>query len=190
MKSAPIGAFFFIFKKNKKMARPALTDFPPYFERYISLVPEEDILQVMAASMQELKLHLSAVSNEKAAFAYEPGKWTVKQLLQHVIDAERIFAYRALSIARGEQQSLLSFDENAYADNADASGRHLKDIKEEMMTVRQSSVYLFQSFTPEMLSRKGLSGNNPVTTLALGYILIGHWRHHAGIIKSRYGISL
>ncbi len=172
------------------MARPVVNDFPPYFERYISLVPEEDILQLIATSMQELKLQLSAISNENAAFAYAQDKWTVKQLLQHVIDAERIFTYRALCIARGEQESLLSFDENAYAVNADASGRHLKDIKEEMMIVRQSTMYLFQSFTPEMLSRKGLSSNNPITTLALGYILIGHWRHHASILKSRYGISI
>lgn len=181
-------ALFFIFKKNSTMPRPAASDFPPYFERYISLVPEEDIQQVMASSMQELKLALSVISNEKAGFAYAQDKWTVKQLLQHVIDAERIFAYRALCIARGEKQSLPGFDENAYAANADASDRHLKELKEEMMTVRQGSVLLFQSFTPEMLSKTGLTNNNPINVLSIGYILIGHWRHHSSILKSRYGI--
>ncbi|WP_336514039.1 DinB family protein [Pollutibacter soli] len=170
------------------MARPKPEDYPPFYETYVSLVKEEDVHQAISSSLVELKSNLSEITNEKGTYAYAPGKWTVKQLLQHAIDAERIFQYRALCIARGEQQSLPGFDENSYAANADASDRHLKDLKEEMMNLRQSGLMMFQSFTPFMLQQKGTANNSPITALSLGYILIGHWRHHWGILKSRYGI--
>jgi hypothetical protein len=129
------------------------------------------------------------ISNEKAGYAYSPGKWTIRQLLQHTIDTERIFSYRALCISRGEKKSLPGFDENAFAEVAEASNRHLTDLKEEMLCVRQSSVLLFQSFTDDMLRTSGLVNNNPVTVLAIGFMIIGHWRHHAGILRERYAID-
>lgn len=172
------------------MARPTPADYPAFFETYVRLVNEEDIQQAISVSLIELKNNLSAITSEKAGYAYAPGKWTVKQLLQHTIDAERIFQYRALCIARGEKQSLPGFDENEYAANADAADRHLKDLKEEMLNLRQSGLMMFQSFTPLMLQQKGNANNNPITALSLGYVIIGHWRHHAGILKTRYGITL
>jgi len=172
------------------MPRPSPADYPPFYETYVKLVPEEDIHQAFLASVSELKLNLSAISNEKSSFAYAPEKWTVRQLLQHTIDTERIFQYRALCIARGEKQSLPGFEENSYAANADATDRHLKDLKEEMMTVRQSGHMLFQSFNDSMLRNSGLANNSSITVLGIGYVIIGHWRHHAGVLKSRYGISI
>ena len=171
------------------MTRPLISDYPPFYESYVSLVPEDQIQKAFSSSLQQLRLDLSQIGTEKADYAYEPGKWTVKQLLQHAIDAERIFAYRALCIARGEKQSLPGFDENAYADMADVSRRHIKDLKEEFLTLRLSSIQLFQGFSEAELGRAGISNNKHITVLSIGYIIIGHWRHHAQVLQQRYGIG-
>lgn len=182
-------ALFFIFIQTECMPRPLPTAYPPYYETYVKLVPEENILSALTLSMQQLKQDLASIGLEKADYAYAPGKWTVKQLLQHAIDTERIFAYRALCISRGEQQSLPGFDENDYAAAADGKNRHLKDLKEEMLTVRLSTIQLFQGFTDEMMNRNGLSSDKAVSVHGLGYIIIGHWRHHAGVLNVKYGIG-
>ena len=171
------------------MPRPKPADYPAFYETYISLVPEDDIQKAFAASLPQLRQDLSFISSDKADYAYGPDKWTVKQLLQHTIDTERIFAYRALCIARGEQQSLPGFDENAYAELADVSRKHIKDLKEELVTLRLSTMQMFQGFTNEMLLRSGISNNKPISVLAIGYATIGHWRHHAGVLQTRYGIG-
>lgn len=171
------------------MPRPPANTYPPFYESYIKLVQEENIHSALLHSMQQLKLDLSSIGLEKAEFSYAPGKWTVKQLLQHTIDAERIFSYRALCISRGEQQSLPGFEEDEYAANATAGNRHLKDLKEELLTVRLSSIQMFQGFDDTMLNRSGLSNQKPITVLALGYVIVGHWRHHAGVLQIKYGIG-
>jgi DinB superfamily len=171
------------------MPRPSNDQYPPFYETYVKLVPEENILSALNYSMQQLRQDLSMIGIEKSDYAYASKKWTVKQLLQHAIDTERIFAYRALCISRGEQQSLPGFDENAYADIAHAHNRHLKDLKEEMLTVRLSTIQLFQGFDSEMFLRTGLSNQKLISVMALGYIIIGHWRHHAGILHTKYGIG-
>jgi hypothetical protein len=171
------------------MPRPVPGDYPPFYETYISLVPETDILQVLSHSLQQLKLDLSYIGSDKSDYAYAPGKWTVKQMLQHTIDTERIFAYRALCIARGEQQSLPGFDENQYADEADVSRRHVKDLKEEFLTVRLSTIQLFQGLPEPLLARSGMANQKPISVLAIGYAIVGHWRHHASILQSRYGLG-
>jgi hypothetical protein len=171
------------------MARPLPADYPPYYASYIARVPEENIQQAFSASLQQLRQDLSQIGSEKADYAYAPGKWTVKQLLQHVIDAERIFAYRALCIARGEQQSLPGFDENAYAAAADVTRKHIKDLKEEFLTVRLSTIQLFQGLPDEVLRLSGISNLKPITALSIGFIIIGHWRHHAAVLHDQYGIG-
>jgi hypothetical protein len=171
------------------MSRPSADHYPPFYETYIKLVPEENLLSALSYSMQQLKQDLSMIGIEKADFAYADKKWTIKQMLQHAIDTERIFAYRALCISRGEQQSLPGFDENIYAEIANAQNRHLKDLKEEFLTVRLSTIQLFQGFDAEMLKRTGLSNQKLISVIALGFIIIGHWRHHAGILHTRYGIG-
>lgn len=171
------------------MPRPLPGDYPPFYETYISLVPETDILQALSHSLQQIKLDLSYIGSDKSDYAYAPGKWTVKQVLQHAIDTERIFAYRALCIARGEQQSLPGFDENQYADEADVSRRHIKDLKEELLTVRLATIQLFQGLPEPMLSRSGMANQKPISVLAIGYAAVGHWRHHASILQTRYGLG-
>ncbi|MGL6269497.1 MAG: DinB family protein [Chitinophagaceae bacterium] len=171
------------------MSRPSNEQYPPFYETYVKLVQEENLLTAFSNSFQQLKQDLSLIGIDKAEYAYAPGKWTVKQLLQHAIDTERIFGYRALCISRTEHQSLPGFDENVYAEKANAKNRHLKDLKEEMLTLRLSTIQLFQSFDTEMINRSGLSNQKTISVLALGYIIIGHWRHHAGVLQDKYGIG-
>lgn len=168
--------------------RPATTDYDPHFETYVSLVKSDDIQDGFASSLSEMENYLRHIPEAKADYAYAENKWTVKQVLQHGIDAERVFTYRAMCIARGEQQSLPSFDDKLYADHALVGHRTLKDLTEELILQRKSSVLLFTSFTPEMLKAKGSASGKPITALSLGYITIGHWTHHQNLLRERYGI--
>jgi hypothetical protein len=168
------------------MARPVPSDYPVFYESYIKLVSEEDLLQAMRSSLSEMVEFLDGISPDKADYRYAEGKWSVKELLQHMIDTERIFSYRALCIARGEHQSLPGFDENAYAKNADVSGKTQKDLKEELLAVRESVFMMFRGFTTDMLQRVGTSNNKQVSVNAIGYMIIGHVRHHFNVLKERY----
>ncbi|MCC6288832.1 MAG: DinB family protein [Chitinophagaceae bacterium] len=179
---------FAIHFKSKYM-RPSPSDYPPYFETYVSLVETGDIQVMLKNSLKTMDFFLQSVSFEKAAYAYAAGKWTVKEVLQHCIDSEKVFAYRAMCIARGEQQPLPGFDQDEYAANVDISKRSLESLKEEMLLARKSTVMLFEYMSDEYLSKKGIAGNNPITVLALGYILLGHWRHHEKLFREKYGIE-
>jgi hypothetical protein len=151
-------------------------------------VQEDDLNVALGRSFEELGSDLSSIPDEKGDFAYAPGKWTICQLLQHAIDTERIFAYRALCIARGETQPLPGFDENEYARMAGTGKRTPAKLKEEFLTVRQSTLQLFGGFDDAALARCGTANGNPISVHALAYIIVGHWRHHAGILRERYGI--
>ncbi len=133
-----------------------------------------------------IKQFLSAIDEAKSAYAYAAGKWTLKEVLQHIIDAERIFNYRALCISRKEKNTLPGFDENEYAANSNGNARKWQDLIDEFVTVRKGTEIMFNSFTDEMLETSGLSNNNPVTVKSLGFITLGHFNHHKKIIKDRY----
>jgi len=170
------------------MPKPQTGDHGTYFDRYINLVQTDDCVKGLQDSMGSLNGYLDAIPAAKADYAYGEGKWPVKQVLQHIIDAERIFGYRALCISRGEQQSLPGFDENSYADHATAGGRSLQSLVAELKRVRQSTIDLFASFTPEQLDAKGVSNNTPTKANSLGFMILGHWLHHEKILKERYGV--
>ena len=168
--------------------RPQPDTYAPFYETYVLLVPETDLLEAFQHAMDEIHEVLDTIPADKADYAYAEGKWTVKQLLQHIIDTERVFSYRAVCVARGEKQPLPGFDENAYAAAADVQGRSLKDMKEELLALRHSVYLMYKGFTPDMLNQMGTASGKPIGTLALGYITIGHIRHHFQILKERYGI--
>lgn len=168
--------------------RPQPDEYAPFYETYVRLVPENDLMDAFHRAMDEIHGVLDAIPADKADYAYAEGKWTVKQLLQHIIDTERVFSYRAVCIARGEKQSLPGFDENEYAAAADVETRSLKDMKEELLSLRHSVYLMFKGFSPEMLKQIGTASGKPISTLALGYISIGHIRHHFTILHDRYGI--
>lgn len=168
------------------MARPSQGDYGAFYETYVSKVPEHDILEAFKKHTADVLEFLESIPAHKLNFAYATGKWTVKQVLQHMTDAERIFAYRALRFARKDNTPLASFDENSFAAEAQVEHRDWMDMVEEFQLVRLSSEHLFKSLQEEELKRSGIASGVPVSVLSLGYILVGHAIHHMGILKERY----
>ena len=166
------------------MNEPAV--YKNYFENYTSLVREEDVLDAFKNQTKILSDFLVVISEDKATYAYAEGKWTLKEMLQHMIDTERIFSYRALAIARKETVTLPGFDENVYATNSLANRRTWEELSQEMKIVRESTTILFKSFTEEMLQSSGCfsAANGNVNTL--GLIIVGHFYHHVNISNERY----
>ena len=172
------------------MPRPSPNEYPAFYGTYVHLVSEEDIVAAMQASLERLDSDLAAIPLAMQDHSYAVGKWTVRQLIQHAVDTERVFSYRALCIARGEGQPLPGFDEIAYAAKAKVAHRTLEEMTREFLTLRRSNVSMFKGFTEEMLNSNGTVAGKPVTVLAVGYMLIGHWKHHAAILRERYGFPL
>lgn len=168
------------------MPKPLAADHAPYFAQYISLVQEDDVKAGFENQSALINSFFNSIPEEKAGYAYAEGKWTIKQLLQHLIDAERIFAYRALWIARKSETPLPGFDENQFAEIADGSKRTMKDLIAELVAVRASTKMLFDRFTAEELQYAGISNKNNVTVNAIGFITLGHILHHKKIIEERY----
>lgn len=167
--------------------RPADGDFLPYAASYINLVPANtDPLQALRTQPQEVHAVLGGLSEAQAETAYAPGKWTLKEMLLHQIDSERIFAYRALRFARADSQDLLGFDQDTYVDHSGANARALASLLAEYDATRAATVALFESFTDEQLARRGTANGGPATVRALLYIVPGHERHHLNIIAERY----
>jgi len=168
-------------------ARPESGTYVPYFINYIGRVPEgAEPLTLLAEQPAELRQLLGGLSEEQALTSYGPGKWTIKEVLLHLIDTERIFAYRALRVARGDQQPLPGFDENEYAAQSGANARPLPDLLAEYEAVRQASLTLFRSFGPAQLDRTGTASNHPITVRALLFVVPGHEAHHLHILRERY----
>jgi uncharacterized damage-inducible protein DinB len=168
------------------MPRPLPAHHAPYFAKYVSLVQEDDVKAGFQNQTALLTNFFSSIPNEKADYAYAEGKWTIKQLIQHLIDTERIFSYRALWIARKSETPLPGFDENAFAELADGSKRTMKDLIEELLAVRASTKMLFDSLSNEELQYSGISNTHPVTVNAIGFITLGHILHHKNILEERY----
>jgi hypothetical protein len=168
------------------MGRPNPGDYAPFYETYVSLVQNEDLISEFHDSLIEICDTLEVMPIDKIDYAYAEGKWTVRQLVQHMIDTERVFSYRAIAFARGEQQSLPGFDENVYAEVANVSDRNFLEMKEELLALRRSVYFMYKGFTPEALASSGEADKNKVTVNALGYIMVGHVRHHFRILAERY----
>lgn len=168
------------------MPQPNQNDFPAYFSRYISKVGSASLADAVREHADALAEFYNGLPEDKAMYSYAPGKWTVKEALQHVIDTERVFAYRMLCISRGDKTALPSFDENVYASHAGANERSLTSLKEEFIAVRKSTDLLIASLTEEQLAEKGTASGKPVTANAIGYIIFGHLLHHRDIYLERY----
>lgn len=167
------------------MPRPNENDFAPFYSGYIARVKEDDVLTALANQHRIIEPFLNSIPASKWNYAYAEGKWTVKELVQHIIDAERIFAYRALCIARKDETPLPSFDEASYAPASEAHRRTVAELIEEFLAVRKATELLFKSFTEEMLQHRGVASNKPVSVNALGFITVGHFYHHKNIIEDK-----
>jgi len=168
------------------MAKPSPDTYFNYFKRYIDLVPEEDLMTGFCNQTASIEPFLRNITEDQSNYAYAEGKWTIKELLQHVIDTERIFNYRALCFARGEQQNLPGFDEDDYAANAHAAQRKWKSLIEEFIALRKATMLMYESFDAAVLENGGRANNNPATALSIGFTTIGHYYHHKKILEERY----
>lgn len=166
--------------------RPAPGDYLPYFETYIRLVPEGDILAVLERQSEETGELLSAISEEASAYRYAPGKWSIKELIGHLADTERVMAYRLLRAARGDATPLPGFDENLFVRHASFDRRPWKELQEDLAHVRQSTLRLLRSMEPEAWDRRGMVNGHEMTPLALACIMAGHELHHRNVLKERY----
>lgn len=168
------------------MTRLSSSEYASYYEKYVSLVPDGNICDILQNQMQATIGLLRGVSAEQADARYAPGKWSVKELVGHVIDAERIFAYRALRFARGDENPLSGFEQDPYVQNGNFANRTMQDMVEEYEHVRRGNVLLFRSFDETAWNRRGVASDNPVSVRALAYIMAGHELHHMQILRTRY----
>ena len=166
--------------------RPDASEYLAYYGRYIDQVPDGDLLQTLRDQLDETLALVRGLDEARGGHRYAPGKWSIRDVLSHVIDAERIFAYRALRIARGDRTPLASFDENAYAQAANADARTLADLAQELEHVRRGNLLFFASLDDEALARRGTASDAEVSVRALAWIIAGHERHHVTLLRERY----
>ena len=168
------------------MQRPRSNEHPPYYNRYVDLIESEDILTVLENQKQEMSDLLNSFGEEAAAFRYAPDKWSVKEVIGHIMDVERIFVYRALRIARNDKTPLPEFDQDDFVKNANFDVRTLIDIADEYRSVRESTLSMFYSFADEFFSREGKASGFKFTVRAIPYIIAGHEAHHRNVIREKY----
>lgn len=166
--------------------RPQPSDAAPYFQRYIDLVPDGDIVQLLTQAKAVMTALLQSLPPDKWDFRYAAGKWSIREMLLHIIDTERIFTYRALRIARNDQTPLPGFEQDDYVTFSNASNRSWSSLISEYLAVREASIQLFKNFTPEMWQHTGTASNNNVSVLALAYMTAGHELHHLNVLKDKY----
>jgi hypothetical protein len=170
------------------ITRPEPSEFAPFYSGYVAKVPDngpEPLLREQIARLEKLRY----LSEDKGNHAYADGKWTVKELIGHVADAERVFSYRLTRIARGDSTPLAGFDENAWAKTAPHRNRRIADVVDEMIAVRRSTIALMQSLDDGSIGNTGIANNNPVSARAICWIIAGHTQHHLDILRERYGLS-
>jgi DinB superfamily len=172
---------------NYVPGRPDPAEYAPGFQGYIDRAKsEDDIIAALTTQVDELRALVGGLDAATAGHRYAEGKWTIREVIGHVADAERVFGYRAMCIARGETTSLPGFDENVYAANSPADSRPLADLLDEFTELRSSNVRMLRALTPESWTRGGTANGKPVTARAIAYVLLGHGRHHMAVLRERY----
>jgi uncharacterized damage-inducible protein DinB len=169
-----------------KIDKPNAGSYPASFDIYISKVPSGNLLELLLTIHYETIDLITSVDLETQHYRYEQGKWNIKEIIQHLIDTERIFIYRAMCIARGEQQHLLGFDENDYVANSNASSRDMNDLAREFSVIRASSIEFLKSLGNDELQMQGTANGQLVTPVAIAYALLGHEIHHINVIEHKY----
>jgi hypothetical protein len=169
--------------------RPASTEYAPYFEKYVKLVPEGDLLQLLSQQIKETTDLVRNITDAQGEYRYAPGKWSLKEVIGHMSDTERVMSYRLLRFARGDQTPLMGFDQDIYVNGAAFELHSVQDLLEELTAVRQATLYLLHGLTDEAWGRTGPVNNNEVTVKSLAYIIAGHELHHRKIIEEYYLIN-
>jgi hypothetical protein len=168
------------------IARPESGEYAPYYERYISLIEDNDILATLDRQRREMVLLLSGLSEEQGDFRYAPEKWSAKQVLGHVCDTERVFAYRALRISRGDATPMEGFEQDDYVKNGPFARHVIAEVIEDYIAVRRATISLLRSLEEAAWSRRGVANKNEVTVRALAYTIAGHEAHHRRILEEKY----
>ncbi|MFO7524601.1 MAG: DinB family protein [Ignavibacteriaceae bacterium] len=166
--------------------RPLEKDYAPFYKNYIENIEGENILEILNKQNQLTQNVLNSFSEHKGSYSYAPGKWTVKEVVGHMSDTERVFAYRALCIARGDKQPLPGFEQDDYVKEGNFNKRNLFDLNYDYRLLRESNLLLFKSFDDKMLARRGTASGYEVTVNALLFMIAGHSFHHIEILKTRY----
>ncbi len=175
---------------NQTIGKPDTTEYLPYYGKYVSLVPDGDILTVLGKQMEETAGLLNSITESRANFRYAPDKWSIKELVGHMIDTERIFAYRALRFARNDKTPLPGYEQDDYVSNASFDSCTLTDLASELESVRQSTLFLFKHLDESAWMRRGLANDSEASVRALAHIIAGHELHHREILQSRYLSSM
>ncbi|MGA9270597.1 MAG: DinB family protein [Lutimonas sp.] len=170
------------------MSRPGRKEYAQFFQPYMEIVTDADsgLNELLESSLEACNSLFSDLDPGKEDYRYAEGKWSIKELLQHIIDTERIFAYRALRFARNDSTGLPGFDENLYVETCDAGGRSLSSLLEEFKLIRKSNILMFESMNENVLKRMGKIDGNAISVRALGFIICGHLLHHLKVIEERY----
>jgi hypothetical protein len=166
--------------------RPDPSGHPAYFSRYVGLVPDGDVLLTLRSQLAGTLASMRGMDEEDGGYRYEPGKWSIRQVLGHVIDTERVMAYRALHFARGDAATLPSMDQDRFVAGAGSDARTLADLADELEHVRLATIALFRPLSAEALARRGIASGAECSVRALAWIIAGHELHHAAIIRERY----
>jgi hypothetical protein len=161
-------------------------EYHAYYKNYIDLAASENLKDGLSNSMISTEAFLKAIPNNKFEYRYAEGKWTIKEIIQHLIDAEIVFAYRALRFSRNDRTELPGFDENVYAEKSLANNRSKEQLIDNYMAVRKASIAIFNSFDKDALLKVGMASNSIMSVRALGFVIIGHEKHHCRIITERY----
>jgi len=169
--------------------RPESSEYAPFYHGYVATVPEGDVVALLRQNGGELHDALAAIPEDRGGFRYADGKWSIREVVGHMIDAERIFTYRALRIARGDTTPLATFDENEYVKTAGSEARTLSNLVRELGAVREASVQLFESLPDDAWGRSGVASGKNISVRALVYIVTGHAMHHLRILRERYGVK-
>lgn len=168
------------------LSRPSQSEFAPYYGTYVNAMPDGDVVAALTDQGEETFAVLSGLSEEEGSFRYAPEKWSIRDLVQHLCDSERVFAYRALRFARGDETPLPGFDEKPWASAALAERRPLRELAAELRDIRRTTLALIRSFDEQMLERRGVASANVMSVRALVWVIAGHERHHLRVLRERY----
>lgn len=171
------------------MSRPLENEYASAFQGYVSHVSEDDIMPAMRSQIDALDVLLDRVAPELETYRYAEGKWSIREIVGHLIDGERVFGYRALCIARGETQNMPGFDQDEYMLSAPFDRIELEDLLSEFRLVRLSNIAMMRTFDETAWGRMGTANGNPISVRALAYIMVGHARHHMDVLRERYRVS-
>ena len=171
---------------SSNITKPSAEEYAPYYETYISKVNINDLIDALEKGQTEVIKFIQTIPLDKLDYRYQEGKWSIKEIIVHLMDVERIFTYRALRFSRNDQTALAGFDEEEYVPESNASDRSLQSLSDEYIALRRSTIEFFKNITPEMSLRMGIANGKEISVRALGYIIPGHEIHHINVIKERY----